>query len=291
MVRGYSLEELLALPREERTYLVHPLLPVGGAINIFGAPKTGKSFAALQLMAAVASGKPEWMGLSIPTHGPVLYVQLDTPNTLWLERLEIMQSMGIDFSNMHFINRDDEGTPFPFNILNPVHARQLKTEVERITPVAVVIDTYRESFSGSENDSDIAQQVVAELTAVTRPAALVLISHTAKENAENPRTLVDAARGSSYIAGRMDGLMWVRHKSIRYGGRACEEATIKGERQSPGIWLPKIEATVTAAQVAQANPTMSLGERAKILAKREGISIPAAKMRLSRTQAQLVTEQ
>jgi RecA-family ATPase len=284
-MRGYDLETLLARPRETQTYLVKPLLPTGGAINIFGAPKTGKSFAALQLMAAVASGKSEWMGqFEIQTNGPVLYVQLDTPNTLWLERLEIMQSLGIDFSGMHFVNRDDEGTPFPFNVLNPVHQKQLKAEVERVQPVAVVMDTYRESFSGSENDSDIAQQVVAELTAAVRPAALVLISHTAKENVENPRSLVDAARGSGYIAGRMDGLMWVRHKSIRYGGRACEEATFKGDRQAPGIWLPKVEASSTARAVTEAAPALSLMDRARILAKQEGISIPAAKSRLVRVK-------
>lgn len=280
-MRGYDLEELLARPREQQTYLVKPLLPTGGAINIFGAPKTGKSFAALQLMAAVSSGKSEWMGqFEIQTNGPVLYVQLDTPNTLWLERLEIMQSLGIDFSGMSFINRDDPETPFPFNVLNPVHQKQLRVEVERLNPVAVVMDTYRESFSGSENDSDIAQQVVAELTAAVRPAALVLISHTAKENVENPRSLVDAARGSGYIAGRMDGLMWVRHKSIRYGGRACEETTFKGERQAPGIWLPKVEAAREVA--ASAPPSMSLSDQARVLSEREGITLTAAKSRLSR---------
>src|SRR5688572_32876186 len=106
--------EYLKLPRAKETWLVDPILPTSGALLLYGDPKVGKSFAALQLAAALASPSvEESFGFPVKTHGPVVYVQLDTPRSLWAERLEEVRESGVNTDSIHFADRETLDC-FPF---------------------------------------------------------------------------------------------------------------------------------------------------------------------------------
>src|SRR5438874_371179 len=189
--------DYLKLPRSPETWLVEGLLPVGGALLLFGDPKVGKSFAALQLACCLVSGV-EWLGFPIPQPQPVVYVQLDTPRTLWADRVQQLGSSGHPVDAVHFADRETLGTN-PFDILDPEHFKLLTTSLASIRPGAVIIDTLRESHSGDENDSTEMQSVVAHLDAAVKPAALILISHARKSNPEMGYSLMNDSRGSNYV--------------------------------------------------------------------------------------------
>ena len=147
---------------------------------MYGKPKVGKSFAALQMGVALAEGKP-WFGYNVPRPARVLFVQLDTARTLWLERLDALSKDGIDIDKLFYLDRESAGF-WPFDILLPQqeHVMRLRVEIDAIEPDVVILDTLREAHSGEENDSTVMRNVMGMLVAATHPAALILISHDRK---------------------------------------------------------------------------------------------------------------
>ena len=269
---SYPLDEYLHLPRESCTWLVRPLIPVGGRVNLYGDSKVGKSFAALQLAAAISGGIPDWLGFAVPSHGPVLYVQLDTPRSLWLDRLDDCLAAGFDFSRIHFADRESLDA-WPFNIARDDHYRRLRAEVSAIAPVAVIIDVIKEAHAADENSSTEMQPIIARLTAAVRPAALIIISHSRKANYETGPDLINDNRGSNYIPGAMDAIIRFTKKHMMYTGRACEEGSIKLDRLDCGLWTPAQDNIDTAVAAVLADTSLpTLRARARALSERTGKS-------------------
>jgi hypothetical protein len=99
-----------------------------------------------------------------------------------------------------------------------------------------VIDTLKESHQTDENNATEMQKVVSSLVACTQPAALVIVAHGKKTNADNPQSLVNGNRGSNYVVGAVDGIMHLSSKGLEVGGRAIEETFIPLDRRSDGAW-------------------------------------------------------
>jgi RecA-family ATPase len=221
-------DEYLALPREPQPWVVDKLVPVGGLVNVFGKPKTGKSFVALGMAEAIVTGQPDWEGFAIKKHGPVAYLQVDTPREEWATRVErIQKATGPDklwIADMWMVPE------FPFNILNPqnTEVQWLKDHLARIKPVMVIIDTLREIHAGDEDSSTTMRNVIANLVGACRPAAIVLVSHSRKDSVMTQTgvdDLMDQQRGSSYISGRMDVIAKVTAKRLTFKGRATGQMT------------------------------------------------------------------
>lgn len=256
--------EYLALPREPETFLIDPLLPVGGSMLLYGDPKIGKSYAALQLACNLATGSP-WLGFHIPEAHPVVYVQLDTPRSLWASRVEDLAGSGHEVHAVHQADRETLGT-FPFDILNDEHFGMFREAIAGVNPGAVVIDTVRECHSGDENDSTAMQQVVARLDAAIRPAAMILIAHARKSNAEQGYDLLNDSRGSNYIVGRMDAICRFSKSTMRLTSRTLEEQSLKLERIDDGTWeLARDPWIATAEEMCMLHPDLSGRELARLL--------------------------
>lgn len=280
--RSFLCKDYLSLPREAETWLIKPLIPAGGAVNVYGDAKVGKSFATAQLCAAITGSLPDWLGFQIASSGPVLYCQLDTPRNLWMERIEAMNAGGVDLSRIHFADRESLDT-WPFNIANPDHFRKLRAEVDRVQPVATVIDTLKEAHQAEENSSTEMQQVIALLTAATKPGALILVSHSRKAQMEAGPDLINDQRGSNYVSGRMDAIIRFTKKHVIYTGRACEEGSIKLKRMECGAWEPEmaeVDAHVRAILADESLTTHSA--RARALANKIGKSEEACRSLLRR---------
>ena len=257
---------------------------------------THNSWATLQLAAAVSDPSiHDWLTFPINTHGPVCYLQLDTPRTLWSERLDQTVASGIDISRVAFT--DAERAPYPFDILGTVRDpispgwTYLREQIQQIQPVMLIIDTLREIHSGDENASDQMHNVMASLRHATHPVALCLISHSRKENMaipESQRTnLLDDNRGSNYISGRMDGIVKVtssrKGSQLSYQSRTVERSTLKCHRHPPGLWFADMaeDEPIIRAVLSDASLT-SLKARAEALAPRLGKTPEACRSLLRR---------
>ena len=268
---AHSVSDYLSLKGEDETAIVSNLLPHSGALNIFGLPKVGKSYLALQLADTI--GNPllnEFMGFPVRAHGEVLYLQVDTPRNLWIDRVVELQSRGLTFENVYFADRQD-CPEVTFDILNPAHHKWLVTECQARPYLAVIIDTLREAFDGDENDSNEMKRVVAKLVKATAPAALVLISHSRKPSHERPSGITQNQRGSSYVAGRMDALVEVVAGKLNAQSRTMGETTIHvTQGEDCGMFSCAEPGLALAQAVVDAFPSLSSKEQAKALQEKLG---------------------
>lgn len=250
------LDQYIDLPAPPTAWLVDPIIPHGGLVNLYGRSKGGKSFLALQLALALTLGHSEWLGFHLPgVPTKVLYVQLDTPRSLWQLRFKNLRDAGVIFpqrlpEQTHeypYQISDKEEAPYPFDILDPKHQIWLKTEVLRYKPELVILDILREVHRGDENDAGHMQQVLAQLDLACRPAAIMLVSHGKKppSDASQEPSLLDEGRGSSHVSARCDTILRLKSADsgisgvLSYQGRAAENTQIKLNRDMNTLfWLP-----------------------------------------------------
>lgn len=231
-----SVTDYLALPRAPEEWIIQDLLPAGGLMNIYGRPKTGKSFLALQMAAAVSDPHcHELLGYPIYAHGPVAYLQVDTARGTWAKRLhENFLEAGVRCPQLFLA---DAGTaPYPFNILNEGRV-WLKHACAELKPCLVVIDTIREVHRGDENDSGHLQAAVSSLVEASAPAALIILSHSRKNKGDDVSgdDLMAENRGSNYLAGRADCILRVSSDSrIDFQGRSVDRTQLAVSRDSFG---------------------------------------------------------
>lgn len=230
-----SVSEYLALPRAPEEWLIQDLLPAGGLLNIYGRPKTGKSFLALQMAAAISDPHcHELLGYPIYQHGPVAYLQVDTARGTWAKRLhENFLEAGVRCPQLFLA--DAGNAPYPFNILNEGRV-WLKRACETLQPCLVVIDTIREVHRGDENDSGHLQAAVSSLVEATSPAALIILSHSRKNKGDDVGDdLMAENRGSNYLAGRADCILRISSDSrMDFQGRSVDRTQLHVSRDAFG---------------------------------------------------------
>ena len=214
------LDEYQELPRPATTWLVDQFISASGITNLFSAPKVGKSFLALDLARAVSQGEPSWLNQTILRQAKVLYVQLDTPRSLWSERIAKLREAGISFDTNditpetprachYFLIADMEQAPYPFNVHDPECVAWLQGQINKHQPELVIIDTLREVHDLDEDKATPMKSVLTALRAATMPKegsppALLIISHSRKSNPKFDGGLMDEGRGANYVAGRSD---------------------------------------------------------------------------------------
>lgn len=292
------VSDYLRQDHDPDTWLVKDLIPTSGAALIYGLPKGGKSWLALQLACAIAGGDKDWLGFRIMKQGIVLYLQLDTPRSTWRLRFQGLIREGVAFKDDWFGVADRESLQyFPFDISKeqPNHMDYLQSMVARIKPVAVIVDTLRKSHSKNENDSTDMSNVISKLVAAVTPAALILVSHSKKPNLEAGSDLMTDHRGSGSVTGEMDCIMKVTKKKLYYGGRSIEEGELALDRletKDPSVVLYKVreDANMKAVyDVLNDRGLTSLRQKAKALAPKIGKSVDAAMSLLRRTAPKVVS--
>jgi hypothetical protein len=213
------------------------------------------------------------MGFPVRVHGEVLYLQVDTPRNLWIDRVAELMAKGLVFENVYFADRQD-CPEVTFDILNPAHHQWLVSECQARPYLTVIIDTLRETFDGDENDSNQMKRVVAKLVKATAPAALVLISHSRKPSRDQPSGITQNQRGSSYVAGRMDALVEVIEGKLNARSRTMGDTTITVSQGEDCGMFACVESGAggegAAQEVVSAFPTLSGREQAKLLQDKLG---------------------
>lgn len=272
-----SVTDYLALPRDPNPWVIKDLIPVGGLINIYGKPKTGKSYGALGMAHAVSSGQPRWLNFNVRKHGPVAVLEIDTPRGEWASRLRRIERAGLDMSNVYIA--DMLMLPsYPFNIIDQDQFKWLQDALAKLQPVLVFIDTLREAHGGDENDSTVMRNVVTSIVAACRPAAVGFISHARKDNmftAAGGDDLMNDARGSSYVSGRMDTVLKFGATTMAYKGRSKGQGTLTIEQNEDHGLIQLNAASAAYVELLQGltntlrgeDPTVSIRTIAKTISE------------------------
>lgn len=196
---GVTHHELMAMDFPPLQWIVQDLLPVGAAV-LAGKPKVGKSFMALQIAQAVASGSP-FLGMKT-MRAPVLMIALeDSPRRIKgrLEMQKALLDLPIDYE-------------WRWEPLDGKGYKALEKRLEKGGPDGayglVVIDTLASAKSGKieENKARDMSRLIYPLQRLAHECqcALLLVFHHRKGAMDDP---VWDVRGSGAIPGAVDVLV------------------------------------------------------------------------------------
>ena len=194
-------------------WLIESLWGAGAVGVIGGAPKCGKTWLALEMATAVASGRPCLGRFAVAEAAPVLvYAAEDAPPQV-RERLEnLAQARGVDFATLD-VRLIVEPS---LRIDRAEDLGRLRATVARHRPRLLVLEPYVRLQNIDENDARQVSAILGALRELSRAfeLALVLVHHARKAPAGD---LGQALRGSSdfhawgdsnlYLQRRGDGIV------------------------------------------------------------------------------------
>tara|TARA_R110002126_G_scaffold177078_1_gene325907 strand:- start:2497 stop:3564 length:1068 start_codon:yes stop_codon:yes gene_type:complete len=189
-IRLLSPGDVEALPNLE--YLIQGILPSPAFGVIFGPPGSGKSFVALSMALAIASGT-NWLGRKV-TKGKVLYVAAEGVYGMKLRLQANRAAREVNDDNLRFI-----GMPFDVRDKSSVEGICKLLKANGFSPNLIVIDTLaRVAVGADENSAKDMGQVVEGLEMLRREtgATILSIHHSRKDGG--------VERGSSALRGASD---------------------------------------------------------------------------------------
>jgi len=234
-VRFLNLLEYSALERPEQQWLWEGIIPKPGMTVFVGMPWEGKSFIALQIAFAMGQGRGELFGKKV-VPGKVWYLQLDTSELLWRERLTIMASLGVDIGgDVVMLHPDDT---HPLDICTGEGQAWVKACLADIKPSLTIIDVLLEIHNKDENSNSEMKQVNTALASCFPQQAYLLIHHTRKIplDIEDPDPRI-FGRGASALMGKADTAMILHNRKLRVTSRAGKaEFKLNQKENWTGLW-------------------------------------------------------
>ncbi len=196
--RLLTATEVKALPNTP--YLVKGLLPAQGVAAIYGEAGSGKSFLALDLSFAIATGQSDWFGMKVEKR-PVSYIALEGRGGIAKRTMAWEKHNGLTLRDeVKFVLQD-------FSLNDPRDVDALAGEILSTagSGCLVVIDTLNQSAPGAdENASADMSRIIANAKRLgERVRGLVLLVHHAgKDQARG-------MRGHSSLFAAMDAVIKV----------------------------------------------------------------------------------
>ena len=211
MPRVITASDFCTVERPSLSWIVPSYVPRPGLVLLLGEPKVGKSYLGLQLGLAVAAGG-NFLGQPVLSQ-PVLYLQFDTSETVWRQRLLSLQSHDVVLPpHLYMVHPDDQ--PSRMNLLTHECQAWIQQTLDACNPSMIILDVLRECHNADEQDSTAMKTVGDILMGLFQGRTLVLIHHTHKlYSNDGPPNPVNASRGSSYITGKADAI-WLLHNNL-----------------------------------------------------------------------------
>jgi predicted ATP-dependent serine protease len=191
-------------------WIVEGLLPAEALVEMHGQPGSKKSFLALSLSMAIATGQ-DWFGRPV-RKGSVVYIAAEGANgyksrvASWKDAAEFEGLAGV-----HFLT---DAVP----LLNPKDVALFIDQIRErhLKPTLIVVDTLSRCFEGGrENDAEDMGRLVGTLDRIRREfdATVLLVHHTRKDGG--------AERGSSALRGAADAMFSVRSDTENTMAMSC----------------------------------------------------------------------
>jgi len=225
VVRASEIHERAA---DEPRWLVEPLWGAGAVGIIGGAPKSCKTWLALELAVAVASGQPCLGRFCVSRPGPaLLFAAEDAPHQVKRRIESLARARQADFETLD-VRLIIENS---LRLDRAQDLQRLHLTLARHRPKLLVLDPYVRLQRADENDARQVSAILSALRELSRTfeTAVALVHHARKNGAELPG---QALRGSGdfwawgdsnlYVARRRDGLLLtVEHRSAPSPAPLC----------------------------------------------------------------------
>lgn len=173
----------------------------GSIVEMFGASDSYKSFLAISMCCAIASGQ-DWYGRTTEK-GKILYLAGEGQRNLKKRFVAWGREHDIDIDTL-----DIDITERPLQITDARYAKELKIIADYNQYALIVIDTLARHFGpGDENSANDMGRFIAHLdTAIGGDTAKLLLHHTGHKE-------LGRGRGSSALKGAMDTELMVEAKT------------------------------------------------------------------------------
>lgn len=178
------------------SWMIKNWIPAHGMVMLYGAPASGKTFVALDMLLTISTGQGDWFGNKTKT-GNVVYLAGEGHEGL-RKRLKVWQQERHVDSFGHFAIAQ--------SALDLDSAQGLQDTADSIDalpfcPNIIAIDTLNRFFSGDENSAQETRGFIESCTELQNRynCTVIIIHHTGvSETAQN------RARGSSALKGAVD---------------------------------------------------------------------------------------
>lgn len=184
--------------------LIDGVLRQGHKMMIAGPSKAGKSYALIELVAAIAEGR-KWLQWDC-TQGKVLYVNLELDRASCLHRFkDVYDALGWpaqSISNIDIWNL--RGKSLPMDKLAP----KLIRRAAKKNYMAIIIDPIYKIITGDENSADQMAHFCNQFDKVcTELNCAVIYCHHHSKGAQGGKRSMDRASGSGVFARDADALL------------------------------------------------------------------------------------
>lgn len=184
--------------------LIDGVLRQGHKMLIAGPSKAGKSYALIELCAAIAEGG-EWLGWKV-AQGRVLYVNLELDKASCEHRfVDIYNALGKTPENLRNIDIWNlRGKSVPMDKLAP----KLIRRAAKRQYIAIIIDPIYKVITGDENSADQMAHFCNQFDKVcTELGCAVIYCHHHSKGAQGGKRSMDRASGSGVFARDPDALL------------------------------------------------------------------------------------
>ncbi|MGH7265765.1 MAG: AAA family ATPase [Candidatus Rokuibacteriota bacterium] len=190
-------------------WLLDGLFLAGGAGILGGAPKTGKSFFALELAVAVASGTPGAGTWAVATPGPVLLLAAEDPLAVFVQRLAALAAA-----------REQTLATLPVDLIVeplvrlPDGLERLAATVMQRRPVLLILDPLIRVHRADEHSAPEMAAILDGLRTLARDSGCaVLLVHHARKAPAGPSP-GHGLRGSSDLHAFGDSNLYLRRLGV-----------------------------------------------------------------------------
>lgn len=200
--------------------LINDVLRQGHKMLLAGPSKAGKSYALIELCAAIAEGQ-KWLGFSC-AQGKVMYVNLELDRASCLHRFkDVYNALGYapnNISNIDIWNL--RGKSVPMDKLAP----KLIRRAQKKDYIAVIIDPIYKIITGDENSADQMAHFCNQFDKVcSEVGCAVIYCHHHSKGSQGGKKSMDRASGSGVFARDPDALLDLTELDITDGIRKTEE--------------------------------------------------------------------
>lgn len=216
-------------------YLIEGLIEKGDQVLLYGQPKVGKTFLAIQLACALATQRP-FLKWNVKQKRKVLYINFEMGERVFAERISKYLEQppcGLnEEKRVAFFDKQIEGqlifsvSPRRIEILSQNKA--LKSLIVAENPDFIIFDTLAKLHSEDEKENNAIQGVLTEVREVcqmeNKPIAHMIVHHARKTSiniTDNGQHLTAAEiRGGSAIRGEADIILGLASNTGGAGGGA-----------------------------------------------------------------------
>lgn len=200
--------------------LIDGVLRQGHKMLLAGPSKAGKSYALIELCAAIAEGK-SWLGFEC-AQGKVMYVNLELDRASCLHRFKDVYT-ALGYAPDHISNIDIwnlRGKSVPMDKLAP----KLIRRAQKKDYIAVIIDPIYKIITGDENSADQMAHFCNQFDKVcSEVGCAVIYCHHHSKGSQGGKKSMDRASGSGVFARDPDALLDLTELEITDGIRKSEE--------------------------------------------------------------------